>query len=252
MSDDCAAWGSTRKIGYSKVRKPSTNTGTDEPRDNVSKNTAASTSRTKDQNLRYPYYFHVTRNIRLTELLRVNERPLKRKREEHSGDNGDEDEEPRAKSSKRPKKANTRNRQDTRGHRAQTSSNEAHVTPEDSRSGSSPRPFDFKYTGIRGTGPEYIDSDVDWMRRWMLLSSRLFYTYPHHDAAGLVTWTTLLNGMKLWSYVVPKNPESEPEAASRQYIELIKAMNHISIDTENRLPELAVSHNFFLSPGTLL
>lgn len=84
------------------------------------------------------------------------------------------------------------------------------------------------------------------------MSSPLFYTYPHHDAAGLATWTTLLNGMKLWSYVVPKNPESKPEAASRQYIELIKAMNHISIDTENRLPELAVSHNFFLSPGTLL
>ena len=150
------------------------------------------------------------------------------------------------KNPKRVRLAKERSKKSTRVH-SQKTSNASHPTPDEHKS-----TFNFKYTGIRGAGPEHIESDIDWMRRWMLLSSMQFYTYPHHDAAGLVTWTTLLNGMKLWSYIVPKNPESDPEASSKQYVELIKAMNHISIDTENKLPELAVSHNFFLSPKTLL
>ena len=86
----------------------------------------------------------------------------------------------------------------------------------------------------------------------MLLSGASFYTWPHHDNAGLLTWTMLLTGMKLWSYVVPKDPATDAESASRQYVELVKAMDHISVDTENRVPELATAHNLFLAPNTIL
>ena len=182
---------------------------------------------------------------------RVHERPPKRKRGDDSDDDVDDKTTSSAGKPKRARSARERSKQNARDH-TQKTSGALHSTTDKDKSGSASRTFDFKYTGIRGLGPEHIESDVDWMRRWMLLSSSNFYTYPHHDAAGLVTWTTLLNGMKLWSYIVPKNPESDPEAASKQYVDLIKAMNHISVDTENRLPELAVAHNFFLSPQTLL
>ena len=181
----------------------------------------------------------------------VNRQTTKRRRDDNSDDDTDGDNECEEKKPKRARIAQNRSGRDTRRNN-QDVSREHRSTSDDNGVRPPPRPFNFRYTGLRGAGPQHIETDVDWMRRWMLLSSPLFYTFPHHDAAGLVTWTTLLSGMKLWSYIVPKNPESKPEAAARQYVELIKAMNHISIDTENKLPELAVSHNFFLSPNTLL
>ena len=114
------------------------------------------------------------------------------------------------------------------------------------------RRFDFKFTGTRGAGPSYIEKDVEKMRRWMLLSGASFYTWPHHDAAGLLTWSMLLAGMKLWSYVVPNDPETDAESAARQYVELVNAMDHISVDTENQLPDMATAHNLFLAPNTIL
>lgn len=80
----------------------------------------------------------------------------------------------------------------------------------------------------------------------------MFFTWPHHDAAGLLTWTMLHTGMKIWSYIIPKNPARDTEGASKQYVELVKAMEHISVDTENQLPKLATVHNFFLAPNTIL
>ncbi|KAI0082939.1 hypothetical protein BDY19DRAFT_999052 [Irpex rosettiformis] len=119
------------------------------------------------------------------------------------------------------------------------------------RGGAPNGPFNFQYSCTAG-GPGMVERDVDRMRRWMLLSSPHFYTYPHHDAAGLVTWTTLLNGLKIWSYVLPKQQPRDMESASEAYVEVIEAGNHIVVDTENRLPELATCHNFFLFPNTLL
>ena len=126
-------------------------------------------------------------------------------------------------------------------------------TPKDGRRTSVPtRKFDFTFTGTRGRGPSYIEKDVERMRRWILLSGTSFYTWPHHDAAGLLTWTMLLTGMKLWSYVVPNDPKTDLESAAKQYVDLINAMDHISIDTENQLPDMATAHNFFLAPNTIL
>lgn len=131
------------------------------------------------------------------------------------------------------------------------------ITPGASTEATTPkgfptRKFDFSFTGTRGRGPSYIENDVEKMRRWMLLSGVSFYTWPHHDAAGLLTWTMLLTGMKLWSYIVPNDPETGSESSSKQYVELINAMDHISVDTENRLPDMATAHNFFLAPNTIL
>ena len=136
------------------------------------------------------------------------------------------------------------------------------ITPGTSRKDTPPRSgrhtsfpsrkFDFSFTGTRGRGPSYIEKDVERMRRWMLLSGTSFYTWPHHDAAGLLTWTMLLTGMKLWSYVVPNDPKTDLESAAKQYVDLINAMDHISIDTENQLPNMATAHNFFLAPNTIL
>ncbi|KAI0083681.1 hypothetical protein BDY19DRAFT_998365 [Irpex rosettiformis] len=116
----------------------------------------------------------------------------------------------------------------------------------------SSKPFEFKYSGIRGEGTIMVERDVDRMRRWMLLGSSQFYTYPHHDAAGLVTWTRLLNGLKIWSYILPKKQPKNLEQSSKVYTEIIQSLHHIGSDTENRLPALATAHNLFLFPGTLL
>ena len=126
------------------------------------------------------------------------------------------------------------------------------VPKADSRNKFPTRRFDFKFTGTRGAGPSYIESDVEKMRRWMLLSGASFYTWPHHDTGGLLTWSMLLTGMKLWSYVVPNDPAIDAESASRQHVELVNAMDHISVDTENRLPDMATAHNLFLAPNTIL
>ena len=80
----------------------------------------------------------------------------------------------------------------------------------------------------------------------------MFFTWPHHDAAGLLTWTMLHTGMKIWSYIVPKKPADTIESASKTYVELVNALDHISVDTENQLPDLATAHNFFLAPNTIL
>ncbi|KAI0085722.1 hypothetical protein BDY19DRAFT_908924 [Irpex rosettiformis] len=112
--------------------------------------------------------------------------------------------------------------------------------------------LEFQYTGTRNEGALTVERDVDRMRRWMLLGSSHFYTYPHHDAAGLVTWTCLLNGLKIWSYIVPKEQPKNMEDASKIYTKLIQSLHHIGVNTENRLPSLATTHNLFLFPGTLL
>ncbi|KAI0086701.1 hypothetical protein BDY19DRAFT_995711 [Irpex rosettiformis] len=112
--------------------------------------------------------------------------------------------------------------------------------------------FEFEYSGMRNEGAVNVERDVDRMRRWMLLGSAQFYTYPHHDAAGLITWTCLLNGLKIWSYVLPKEQPKNMEQASKVYTEVIQSLHHIERDTENLLPTIATAHNLFLFPGTLL
>lgn len=45
--------------------------------------------------------------------------------------------------------------------------------------------------------------DVARARCWHLFHGPLFHTYPHHDAGGLATWTTVRSGYKLWIVIVP-------------------------------------------------
>ncbi|KAI0091803.1 hypothetical protein BDY19DRAFT_904403 [Irpex rosettiformis] len=123
---------------------------------------------------------------------------------------------------------------------------------EHGKSKDSKNSSEFQYLGVRGEGAIMVERDVDRMRRWMLLGSSQFYTYPHHDAAGLVTWTCLLNGLKIWSYILPKEQPKNMEHASKIYTEIIQSLHHIGIDTENRLPAIATAHNLFLAPSTLL
>ena len=185
---------------------------------------------------------------------RANTGKIKRKRADDTADEDNTDEH----WDRRDKRRKTGRERDSE-ERRKTKHGIASVVPEGDTTpgvGSSrkfpARRFDFKFTGTRGAGPSYIEKDVEKMRRWMLLSGASFYTWPHHDAAGLLTWSMLLAGMKLWSYVVPNDPETDAESAARQYVELVNAIDHISVDTENRLPDMATAHNLFLAPNTIL
>lgn len=193
-------------------------------------------------------------DMKFTTKYRAKAGGIKRKREDHKEDE-DRTIEQLDQRDKRRRTARERDHEDRRKSKHDITS----VAPKEDTTpvvGSGQKfptqKFDFKFTGTRGTGPSYIESDVDKMRRWMLLSGASFYTWPHHDAAGLLTWSMLLTGMKMWSYVVPNDPETDAELAARQYVELVEAMDHISVDTENRLPDIATAHNLFLAPNTIL
>ena len=112
--------------------------------------------------------------------------------------------------------------------------------------------FDFKPSGVLKEGAQWIENDVEKMKRWMLLSGSSFLTWPHYDAGGLGTWTQLLNGLKIWIFLVAKNRAKDVETGSKQMLELTMAMSHLTVETENLLPNLADPHVFFLFPGTLL
>lgn len=181
---------------------------------------------------------------------RNTQRLKRREREEDTSEDIEGEEGPNGRGTKRARQSGGERREGRSSQQRQkttSSSPSDHPIPAEFIN----RKFNFKHAGTKG-GPEYIESDVDKMRRWILLSAALFYTWPHHDAAGLITWISLLTGMKIWSYIVPKNPADDEETASKQYIELVEAMNHISVDTENRLPDIATAHNFFLAPNTIL
>lgn len=253
LSDDCAAWDATRKVGYSQVNKIKDKVNRRGPNGddgNVGKAVPPTVHATSSEE----------RSVTQCMLLRHNEVDLKgarntpglkrREREEHTRNNLERAERSNGKEIKRARLSGGEVRG---GISPKNKQKHTSLPPADDRIPAefTNREFTFKHAGIRG-GPEYIESDVEEMRRWILLSAALFYTWPHHDAAGLLTWTLLLTGMKLWSYVVPKNPANDEETASRQYIELVEAMNHISVDTENRLPEIATAHNFFLAPNATL
>lgn len=112
--------------------------------------------------------------------------------------------------------------------------------------------FVFEYTGIRSHGGKTMEQDIDFKRRWIILTGRFFLTWAHHDTAGFITWIRMLTGLKIWSCLVPKNLSDDAETASAQYLELVNALNHYGDFTENLLPNLADVHNFFLFPGTIL
>lgn len=62
----------------------------------------------------------------------------------------------------------------------------------------------------------------------------------------------MIAGLKVWSYLVPKDLSDDAEVASAQYLEMIKSLDHISNFTEDALPKIAEVHNYFLRPGTIL
>lgn len=236
ISDDCHAWNLTSSIGYSNVKNaprasaPSTvvtpksmdRSQTTGLEDKALESDLTSISSSEDES-----------DVPLTE----GKRQKTRKKQNHKN--------------KKPKV------QTVNSGKSQTATSPQPTSSSGSARSSSnnPKPkndFDFQYTGFSGERPEYTEWDVDRMRRWLILSSAMFYTYPHHDTAGLTTWVELLSGLKIWSYIVPKDRATDAKTASEQYTEMIAALNHISMDTENRLPALASVHNIFLFPGTLL
>ncbi|KAI0747473.1 hypothetical protein BC629DRAFT_920579 [Irpex lacteus] len=112
--------------------------------------------------------------------------------------------------------------------------------------------FTFTYNCTNGNGAVSYGRDIDKWRRWLLLTTAMFFTWPHHDASGLCTWMLLTCGLKIWCYIVPKDLADNPTEASKAYIELIRASNHIALPTEELLPGIAEVYIVFLEPDVLL
>lgn len=59
--------------------------------------------------------------------------------------------------------------------------------------------------------PEAATFDLLRYPSWKLLTHAGFLTLFHYDADGLSTWTSVVNGAKLWCYLKPKPGHEEDE-----------------------------------------
>ena len=108
-------------------------------------------------------------------------------------------------------------------------------------------------TQMQVGGPFEIKFDIGRLRRWTLLTGPYFFTYPHYDASGLATFMVVTTGMKIWSYLQPTVLEGPCEDVSRHFLKIAAAASaHLYSTAPDRLPSLALAHNIFLTPGTLL
>ena len=103
-------------------------------------------------------------------------------------------------------------------------------------------------------GPALKEADVTTWRHWALAAGHAFYTYPHYDASGLCTWTMITEGMKVWSYLVPKDQGVGGMVfATKVSIELANAAGPSQYNNAlTTMPKLTNLHNLFLTPGSLL
>ena len=103
-------------------------------------------------------------------------------------------------------------------------------------------------------GPAFKEADLTTWRHWALAAGHAFYTYPHYDASGLCTWTMITEGMKVWSYLVPKDQGvGGMLSASKISVELANAAGPSQYNkASTTMPKMANLHNLFLTPGSLL
>lgn len=125
----------------------------------------------------------------------------------------------------------------------------ANRTDRDGKDGENPTRY---IINCDANGSYVQETDISKLRRWTLLSSRGFVTYPHHDASGLCTWTTLTSGSKAWCYLVPKRKPQTMKQASRVYIRIALDADHMDCASEVLLQEHSEAHVLFLTKNSLL
>jgi len=63
----------------------------------------------------------------------------------------------------------------------------------------------------RGIQAMHFDT---WISRgWDVMTHGLFLTYPHHDASGLLTFSYVRSGVKIWCYIDLEDIDQSDQAA---------------------------------------
>jgi hypothetical protein len=62
-------------------------------------------------------------------------------------------------------------------------------------------------------GPQLMHYDNWRSSGWDVITHRGFLTYPHHDAAGLLTFSYIRTGAKLWGYLVLDGVDDDDQEA---------------------------------------
>jgi hypothetical protein len=90
--------------------------------------------------------------------------------------------------------------------------------------------------------------DLDWdatrTDSWALFATGGAFTWPHTDAAGLVTFVVCKKGTKIWSYLVPKEQQKDP---LKWYHEMVE-----NCRDEEYLAAHATPMNLVLTPGSIV
>lgn len=62
---------------------------------------------------------------------------------------------------------------------------------------------EYRHPVDKTTGPLHVQFDTWRQQQWELHTHGGFITYPHHDAAGLCTYTYARSGAKIWCFIRP-------------------------------------------------
>jgi hypothetical protein len=93
-------------------------------------------------------------------------------------------------------------------------------------------------------GIRQLDWDATRLDSWALFATGGAFTWPHTDAAGLVTFVVCKKGTKIWSYLVPKEHQKDP---LKWYHETVKNCRE-----EGYLASHATPMNLVLTPGSIV
>jgi hypothetical protein len=105
------------------------------------------------------------------------------------------------------------------------------------------------------------------LQKWAICTGEGFFTYPHIDGSGQLTWMLPHTGTKIWIYFTLKptvrDQYNEPARQSRKrvkrdlatpfdtYTEALKIV-HEFVEAPEVLPSLLEAHVILLQPGDLL
>jgi hypothetical protein len=101
--------------------------------------------------------------------------------------------------------------------------------------------------GNNSFGPFAFEYNISRLLSWALFATSGSFTWPHHDAGGLLTYVICKKGIKLWSYLGLISSDDGKPYSMRDYLEAVKRCNK-----HKNLPDLAVPENILLMPGTIV
>lgn len=96
-------------------------------------------------------------------------------------------------------------------------------------------------------GFNQLEADAIRSMAWLLLASSGAFTYPHYDSGGYATYVKGETGLKVWSYLVPKDAPSTLAAAMKGFNDIVTHANQCY-----EIKEHAQLFNIILPAGTLL